>query len=280
MKTFLLLTVQVLIVIAITSQLFSQTDLIPYRKYDKTSEKSMWGFCDKSKKMIVPLKYDFVQPFSEGRALVNSGDKYGFVDERGNEVIPIKYEAELPHYSCKDLGDNFSEGLARVKLNGKWGFIDKNGTEIVPVKYDTAENFVNGLAKVRIIEGESYWGTWGFVNKEGIEVLPLEYDYIEDINEGLHVAHQNMTCGLVNKEGKLITEMRYYNNIGNFVEGFAMVSMRHEVGFINKEGKEVIPLKYECATNFHNGFARVCYRIGEYHWLEGYIDGNGNEYWE
>jgi len=280
MKTFLILTVQVLIVIAITNQLFSQTDLVPYRKYDKTSEKSMWGFCDKTKKIIVPLKYDFVQPFSEGRALVNSGDKYGFIDENGSEVIPIKYDADLQHYSGKDVGEDFKEGLARVKLNGKWGFINKEGIEIISIKYDTAKNFVDGLSKVRTKEINPYWGTWGFVDREGKEVLPLEYDYIEDINEGFHVAHQNMTCGLVDKEGKLITEMRYYSNIGNFVEGFAMVSTRHEAGFINKEGKEVVPVKYASAVNFHNGFARISYRVGEYHWIEGYVDGNGNEYWE
>lgn len=280
MNRVLVVTVQILIVLTITNQLFSQTDLIPYRKYDEAKKVTIWGFCDKTKNIIIPLKYDYVQPFSEGRALVNLGDKYGFIDENGSEVISIKYEADLPHYSGKDIGEDFKEGLARVKLNGKWGFIDKEEKEIVPIKYDTACNFDDGLAKVKIIEGESYWGTWGFVDREGKEVLPLIYNYISKLNDGFYVAHQNMTCGLVDKEGKLITEMRYYSGIGNFVEGFAMVSTRHEAGFINKEGKEVVPVKYASAVNFHNGFARVSYRIGEHHWLEGYVDGNGNEYWE
>lgn len=263
-----------------TSYLFSQSDLIPYRKYDAKTEKSMWGFCDKNKKIIIHLKYDFVQPFSEGRALVNSGDKYGFIDEKGNEVIPIRYEADLPHYSDKNIGDDFKDGLARVKLNGKWGFIDKDGKEIIPAIYDEAGYFENGLAQVRKIrEGALPSESCGLINREGKVVLPLIYANILDLKDGFMVAQDNLNMGLVDKEGKLLTEMKY-KTINEFVEGFAKVSIWKTVGFINRDGKEVVLPKYVSATDFHNGFARVAYQIGEIKWLEGYVDSNGTEYWD
>jgi hypothetical protein len=47
---------------------------------------------------------------------------------------------------------------------------------------------------------------------------------------------------------------------------------------MNKEGKIVIPVKYDFASNFHNGIARVSLRMGETG-MSGFIDLNGNEYW-
>ncbi|MFZ2412854.1 MAG: WG repeat-containing protein, partial [Candidatus Cryosericum sp.] len=39
--------------------------LIPYRKDDK------WGFCDRDKKITIPVVYDKVDPFSNGYARVH-----------------------------------------------------------------------------------------------------------------------------------------------------------------------------------------------------------------
>jgi hypothetical protein len=277
MKNNLFLMVLLALIFSFTCRIFSQTDLIPYHRfeYKKTSK---WGFCDKNKNIVITPKYDFVQPFSEGRALVSLNEKYGFIDEKGNEVISIKYDIiYLPHGLGTDMGDDFIDGLARVKLNGKWGFINRDGKEIVPVKYDSACRFEKGLAKVRLIGDKSSELEWGMVNTEGEEVLPPAYTYIESINDGFFVAHNNLNCGLVNNKGKLITEM-IYNHIGPFVEGLAIAGIYHSAGFMNKEGKIVIPVKYDFVSNFHNGIARVSLRMGETG-MSGFIDLNGNEYW-
>ena len=78
-------------------------ELIPYRKGLK------WGFCDSRKNLLIPLKYEEVELFSEGLAGVKFNDKWGFVDETGREVIPVKYDEVL----------GFGEGLAGVSLDGK-----------------------------------------------------------------------------------------------------------------------------------------------------------------
>ena len=64
-----------------------------------------------------------------------------------------------------DDANNFSEGLARVKLNGKYGYIDKQGTEVIPLKYDYANNFSEGLALVGLAD------KYGFIDKQGTEVV-------------------------------------------------------------------------------------------------------------
>ncbi len=61
--------------------------------------------------LIIPPKYDWGWPFSEGRALVCSGCRIQQPDKSAHKRV---------------------EG-------GVWGYIDKAGKEIVPVKYSAAE---------------------------------------------------------------------------------------------------------------------------------------------
>jgi len=131
-----------------------QPELIPYRKGNE------WGFCDRNKKIVIPIKYDDVGSFSEGLARVELNGKWGYIDKEGKEVIPIKY----------DWARSFSEGLACVKLNGKYGYIDKEGKEVIPCKYDDAGCFSEGLACVELN------GKWGYIDKEGKE-------YFENLQE-------------------------------------------------------------------------------------------------
>ncbi|PIU68230.1 MAG: hypothetical protein COS84_01420 [Armatimonadetes bacterium CG07_land_8_20_14_0_80_40_9] len=55
--------------------------LIPYGKGEK------FRFCDRSKGIVVPLKYDCVGPFSEGLTLVKLNGKPGFVGKNGTEYF-------------------------------------------------------------------------------------------------------------------------------------------------------------------------------------------------
>ena len=46
-------------------------------------------------------------------------------------------------------------------------------------------------------------------------------------------------------------------------------------GFVDQQGEVVIPLKYDEAGEFHKGLVKV-----ELKGKWGYIDKNGNEYWD
>jgi len=45
------------------------------------------GFCDRNKKIVIPIKYDFAGVFSEGLAPVNLNGKWGFIDKRGKRIF-------------------------------------------------------------------------------------------------------------------------------------------------------------------------------------------------
>lgn len=112
-----------------------------------------WGFIDINGKLIVPFKYDNIDPLRGGFALVNIGGKYetvgqgdqvmggkwGFIDKTGKEVIPLIYNA----------AKEFSDGLAAIKSGEKWGFIDGTGKIIIPIIYNwIRSSFINGTAEV------------------------------------------------------------------------------------------------------------------------------------
>jgi len=93
-----------------------------------------FGFCDDGAREIIPARFDFAAPFSDGLAAFCSGCKqkkegehyavegglWGFIDRQGAVVIPLKFEK----------ADSFEKGKAKVMLNGQWCFIDKQGNAV------------------------------------------------------------------------------------------------------------------------------------------------------
>lgn len=89
------------------------------RKKEKLREQLAQG--------IKPDKYDYMEEFKEGFAVVKIGkypnEKCGYIDKMGKELTPLKY----------DIASSFSEGMAMVgsrnldDKNNKVGFIDTTG---------------------------------------------------------------------------------------------------------------------------------------------------------
>jgi hypothetical protein len=81
----------------------------------------MYGYIDKTGKMIVPAVFNSAEPFSEGVAAVRKCDQAFFIDKMGKSVITGDFT----------YASSFSGGLARVEILTKdgllWGYVDKTG---------------------------------------------------------------------------------------------------------------------------------------------------------
>lgn len=148
-----------------------------------------------------------------------------------------------------DEAENFMDGMARVKLNGKYGFINAQGQLTVPLIYDECGYFSDGFARVKKD------GKWGLVNKAGVAVVPVKYD-----------------------------------NVGMFHEGLVSVQNDGKWGYVDMNGYEVIPPQYGFETyrdyldygrwdwwsyhKFKNGYS-VVIRIEDGVRTDGLIDRNG-----
>lgn len=184
-----------------------------------------WGFINVSGKIIIPCKYDKVEPMKEGFSLVIfggkpgeygqlKGGKYTFIDKTGKQLVPFKYAYLAP----------FNEGIAVVNIGGKldvygyasggkWGYINKTGKEITPIKYTISRSSSEGLAAVNIggtfqddhMGGNTFvGGKWGYVDSKGKEVIALVYDKAGEFYDGKATVIKNGMSVTINKKGVIV----------------------------------------------------------------------------
>lgn len=204
---------------------------------------------------VVPLgKYDYVENFSEGLAVVCIGDystgKYGYIDATGKEVIPCKY----------DRASGFHSGLAAVCVGRypnkeNWGFIDKTGREVIAPQYDRAYRFSGDYAIVEKRVGDSYDWISGVIDRTGREVLSLG-DYhslgvvpdseqsanITNVSDGMIVYAEHGKCGYLGMDGTKIPAI--YDWADGFHDGLAEVALGNVCAYINTKGEQVTPFQY------------------------------------
>lgn len=225
----------------------------------KIESRELVPFCDsecyygfkeaKTGLLVIPCKYDFVDSFYEGRAMVLQGELYGFVDKSGELIVNTKYD---------EVG-KFSEGLAMVETTNKQGYIDKNGNEIIPPQYVYARNFENGVAIVSLVKtkgpvfDEHYVGV---INKKGEEIIPVKYDHIS-LNEKQIVMCSDKKCKVFDYTGKEIFSSALINSSGNCSDGLCEFYSNGKSGFCDENGQEVIPAKFDEAEEFINGYSVV-----------------------
>jgi hypothetical protein len=128
---------------------------------------------------------------------------------------------------------DFREGLAAVRLNGRWGFIDTRGQIVIPPQFEAAEAFHEGLAAVRV--GEK----WGFIEKEGSLTIRPRYDSVGSFSDGLAVATVNNRISYVDTAGRTRLSVPY-KEVTPFSHGLAAVLLdEHRVAYIDKTGAKI-----------------------------------------
>jgi len=247
----------------------NEINLIPFEdKYGK------WGYKDKTtKELIIECKYDYVDDFEEGKALVRFGNKYDFIDAKGNITVG-DFKKKF----------KFFEGLAIVKSDYRYGFINTKGEVVIPMKYNDANDFKDGLALVK------FDGRYGFIDAKGEEVIRINYGYALEFSEDLAAVRTEFDNKwfYINKNGEFVIGGRYgYDNALSFCNGFAAVAMWDTFGgkpwdgayqwaYIDKEGNKICEFIYWAEDEpgqFCNGLASLQNGDQKY----GYINTKGEE---
>ncbi len=210
--------------------------LIPY--FD---EKSMlYGFIDKSGKMVVNPQFKNATGFSEGLAAVEVREtrKWGYIDKTGTLAIKPEF----------DFCDAFSEGLGVAVSGQKAGYINKQGQFVIKPQFADARPFKEGLAVVGIESGskakfrEDSPKKYGFISPEGKFVIPAVYDGAGGFSDGFALVDKNEKSFLIDRKGKrLVTKEDVDFSLG-FSDGLAPIGIGMREGFIDKSGRPVIRL--------------------------------------
>lgn len=181
-----------------------------------------YGFKDENGDLLGKgIVYDWVEPFSEGFAVVGKNRKWGFINTKGEEVFDgIVYNKAF----------SFSEGFASIRKNRKEAFIDKNGKLLGDgFVYDNADFFSEGLAAARKYE------KWGFIDKAG-KVLGdgFVYDAVYQFVGGSALVLVKNKWQVIDKNGKFID---IDVGVKWFFSGHALIKKGDKYGIMNKYGK-------------------------------------------
>ena len=207
------------------------------------------GYIDKKGKLVIPFKYTFASPFSEGLACVNVGDHFGFIDKEGNIIIEPKFT---------DPG-GFNEGLALTRIGGKTidprpgamiigpregrpVYINKTGKTIIELneEIDNARPFSEGLAPVGVVKSDKLQ-YWSYINRTGKIVIEPQFGDAELFSDGVARILLNGKWGLINKAGKILFQSEFFL-MDEFRGGLARVYDSHDlpsakIGYVDRSGK-------------------------------------------
>ena len=225
--------------------------------------------------------------FTDGTYILPNYDEIHFLEDDPNEpdrhIVAVAIENNWglvdtngktlkdPKYGYEEIKD-FSEGLAPIKSGGKWGFIDRNGAVVIKPRFESVEDFSEGMALVTLINADDsgFESKKRFINAKGTLVRTLiPFNDAYDFSCGL--ARVKIIAS-VGKYNPYIYTSRYAKmpfdqmnqrrvSLKETYDGFSdeMRQITHYLyGFIDKHGNQVADYVYECASDFRDGYARVC----------------------
>jgi hypothetical protein len=216
--------------------------------------KDLSGFITSTGKILPPV-YKSAYYFREGVSPVEAENgRWGVIDKQGKWTIEPIYE----------YLSNFSNGLAYFQKTekGKFGYINQKGEVVIEPIYDQATEFSEERALVCKSIKNYDDSTCGFIDTNRNEITEQTYSLIhsESFSEGLAMVcsgkGQNLRCGYINLEGKIVWELSddiyedefgsWRSMLGSFSNGLALVGGRwfddniQKWGFINKDFETII----------------------------------------
>lgn len=147
-------------------------------------ENGLYGFKDKSGKVIIKPQYQHTSDFTkELISFVVYENKWYCIDTKNNKLLEV--------FNYDNGPDYYSEKLARFIENKKFGFFDSSCKKQIPATYDFVFPFEKGYSIVCSgceikSDGDEHsrivGGKYGIINRKGKVILPTEYDSIDSID--------------------------------------------------------------------------------------------------
>lgn len=89
--------------------------------------------------------------------------------------------------------------MAKVKIDDRWGFIDTAGRKVVRPEYKDADDFKEGLGRVKTSDKK-----WGYVNKSGTIVIKPVFESADPFVDGLALVEFDGKKGYIDRSGKFV----------------------------------------------------------------------------
>jgi hypothetical protein len=252
-------------------------------------EGGLCGAVNRDGSIAVAPRFDFVDDFHEGRAVVRLGGLYGYVDIQGRLVVQPQHA----------IAGRYRGGLAEVDVDGKSALIDLDGREVLAPRFASALPFtksvfwVNDGVRVadRLRPGrEEFPGAdappggmplrvdakWGLIDVSGTWIRQPEFRDIaafDPENENLMWAQADTGWGLIRPDGTWALEPAFQYKLA-LSDDRAEVWRGGKTGYIDRTGQMVIPPKFEIVIG-SRGFVGGMPAPAKLGGLVGLIDQSG-----
>lgn len=202
---------------------------------------NLTGIIDNNGYFIVKPKYETISPFSEGRATAIDDKGFKVLDESGKEITSKAYSF---------IGD-YKEGravAANTNENGEYlyGYLNRRGNEVIPLSYESASDFQDGKALVKLKEG-----SYALIDLTGKVLNSYSYPFVDDYGEGMLAYRKSNDgkWGYLDESGKILIEPQFMGT-QPFVEEKAIVNVENNhYGLIDRQGKFIIKPNYNSLLN-------------------------------
>lgn len=215
--------------------------------------------------IIIPIEYNSLSRFNEGRAVGIKNGVYYIVDKKNNTIqININNLNKL---------NPIHNGYASFKTNdNKFGFINSSGDIIIEPIYLSVGIFEEGLAWAELSSHK-----YGYIDYTGEWIIAPNLWKAHNFNKKSYYAPVITLNGedycFISKTGhklKLSDDIRITPSYG-FTDGLAIVEKDHKSGCINFFGQwKVMPI-FKYIWKFSHGYA-----VAQKDSYLGIIDKNGN----
>ena len=243
------------------------------------------GYLNKKGEVIINPKFNMASEFYDNYANIIKDSTYGYVDKNGVETYFKEYDYAFFYYS--------NTGLA--SKNGKVGLINRKGDSITEFKYNIINLFgfnhficrpenkrghiINSDGKIVFNENLEYdiknysFGKDsifiyqeiidkkklnGIVNINGKVITQPIYQDIQFINDGdFYVVKKENQYGCIDKSGNVVIPI-IYDKIDYYLKKGLILAMKNgKWGYINQKNETIIPFQYDEACPFFNDLAFV-----------------------
>ncbi len=231
------------------------------------------GFIDKQGRWIIPPVYEETIAFTGGIAIVSIDTSSGIIDKNGNVLLPIEYQNVMisdndPNNEKRIVLRNHENKYCRIIICSKHAsgekdafLLEENGSLkfLKPDEYiesgfsDSRYHYLSdGLLTTQSVEG------YRIVNGSLQEILPARYSSIMLVGYRIYLTEQNGRYGLFAPDYNILLPCNY-EKIGFVSEenSWIRVQQNSKWGWVDKTGKTMIPCRFDAATPFKNGKARV-----------------------
>ncbi len=159
--------------------------------------KTKTGFINTQGEIVIELQYDFAEGFKNGFALVGmDGEIKWYIDKLGNKVndstlqsildkeplTPVDekyYSLSTYDYFLNHFGQSrFSQWWEQLYHTPNYGYVDKTGKVVIDFQFEEADDFYDGLARVKVD------GKYGFIDKTGKMVIEPQFDHAKSFKNG------------------------------------------------------------------------------------------------